>query len=48
VVFVLRTHSFSTGYQYWDAAGATAIATTITGNPNHSSNYTGTGAFLSV
>jgi hypothetical protein len=31
-----------------DAAGATAIATTITGNPNRSSNYTGSGGTPSV
>jgi len=31
-----------------DAAGATAITTSITGNPNRSSNYTGTGSTPSV
>ena len=31
-----------------DAAGATAISTTITGNPNRSSNYTGSGGTPSV
>jgi hypothetical protein len=31
-----------------DAAGATAITTAITGNPNRSSNYTGTGSTPSV
>jgi len=32
----------------WDAAGATAITTTITGNPNRSSQYTGSGSTPSV